>query len=59
MIESIGNLFNNSISEMQKDALIEYLKEGTSNLQDIVENLKNDSRLVVNLNKYILGFDRN
>ncbi|NRZ50464.1 hypothetical protein DFR93_004550 [Clostridium beijerinckii] len=53
MIESIGNLFNNSISKMQKDALIEYLKEGNSNLQDIVETLKNDSRLVLNLNKYI------
>ncbi|WP_017210629.1 DUF4132 domain-containing protein [Clostridium beijerinckii] len=56
MIESIGNLFNNSISKMQKDALIEYLKEGTSDLKEIVETLKNDSRLVLNLNKYVFRF---
>ncbi|MCH5138459.1 NAD(P)H-quinone oxidoreductase subunit M, partial [Clostridiaceae bacterium UIB06] len=56
MLESVKNLFNNSISEMQVEALTEYLKEETSTLEEIVETLKSDSRLVLNLDKYVFRF---
>ncbi|EKQ56080.1 MULTISPECIES: DUF4132 domain-containing protein [unclassified Clostridium] len=56
MIESVGNLFNNNISEMQAGALTEYLKEETSDLEVIAETLKNDSKLVLNLDKYVFRF---
>lgn len=56
MVASVGNLFNNSISEMQSEALTEYLKEETSDLEVIVETLKSDSRLVSALNNYVFRF---
>ncbi|MBV7273890.1 DUF4132 domain-containing protein [Clostridiaceae bacterium UIB06] len=56
MIKSVENLFNNNISEMEEELLINYLKGETSNLEETVETLKSNGKLVLNLNKYIFRF---
>ncbi|MDS0527665.1 DUF4132 domain-containing protein [Clostridium sp. SHJSY1] len=56
LLESIGNLFDNHISEIQVGAITKYLKGETPDLEEIVEIIKSDSKLVLNLNKYIFRF---
>ncbi|GCD10041.1 DUF4132 domain-containing protein [Clostridium tagluense] len=56
MIDSIEVLFSKKISCEDVEALAKYLKGETSNLEEIIELLKNNNSLVLNIDTYVLKF---
>ncbi len=56
MIKSVESLFKNHISKMEMEPLVKYLKGEASDLEEVVEILKSNSKLVLNIDKYVFRF---